>query len=291
MAPVQPEAVRPVATKARPAPKAKVAQPRVVNPGDLICGQCGEGNDPVRKFCRRCGASLVQAQVFTLPWYRRLWRKLTTKRTREAGARPKVRRRMIGGSGPGWLTSWVTRIIVLAVIALVVLTFVGPWHHTLRSHITRYYHDAVNVVHPTYSSVHPVQAVASSSAAGHPADFAIDGVNNTSWQSGVAVSSKKAQTLIITFAGKTNLDKIGFLNGDQDSSGALLTEPRLHVVRLTTPNGYSKTLTLSDTANFQKFSIKVKGATSLTITIESVYPSGQGTHVSVAEVEFFKLKV
>ncbi len=288
---MQPEAVKPVAVKARPTPRAKVAPTRVVNPGDLICGQCAEGNDPIRKFCRRCGASLVEAQVFTLPWYRRVWKKLTTRRTREAGARPKVRRRMIGGAGPGWLTSWVTRIIVLAVIVVVILTFVGPWHHTIRSHVSRYYHDALNVVHPSYTSVHPVAAAASSSARGHGPGLAIDGINNTSWQAGAPVTSKKAQTLTITFAGKTNLDKIGFLNGDQDSPGALLTEPRLHVIRLTTPNGYNKTLTLSDTASFQKFSVKVKGATSLTIVIESVYPSGQGTHAALAEVEFFKLKV
>jgi hypothetical protein len=289
-APVQPNAVKPVAVKARPTPRAKTAQPRVVNPGDLVCGQCGEGNDPARKFCRRCGASLVQAHVFTLPWYRRLWRRLTTRRTRVAGERPRLRRRMVGGTGPGWLTSWVTRIVVLVVIVAVILAFVGPWHKSIHSRANRYYHDALNVVHPTYNAVHPVSAKATSSAPGHPATFAIDGATNTSWQAGAPVTAKKPQVLTVGFAAKTNLDRIGFLNGDQDVSGAFLTEPRLHVVRLTTPgpHGYSKTLTLKDSASFQQFGIKAQNTAVLVVTIESVYPSSQGAHAAVAEVEFFK---
>ena len=41
-----------------------------------ICSNCGEANDPTRKFCRRCGTTLVAAQVVAptrLPWYRRLF--------------------------------------------------------------------------------------------------------------------------------------------------------------------------------------------------------------------------
>ena len=46
------------------------------HPGDLICGQCGEGNDPVRHFCRRCGNSLDEAIAVRLPWYRRFFHRL-----------------------------------------------------------------------------------------------------------------------------------------------------------------------------------------------------------------------
>jgi hypothetical protein len=288
-APVQPVAVKPVAARARPTPRAKVAPTRIVNPGDLICGQCGEGNDPARRFCRRCGASLQQAEVFTLPWYQRWWRKLTTRRTKVAGERPRMRRRAFGGAGPGWVTSWVTKLLAVAIIVFVVLCFVGPWKNTIRHHLSRYYHDVVNVVHTTYNPVHPLSAIATSAAPGHPPSLTIDGGTNTSWQTGTR-GSAKGQKLVIKLAAATNIDKIGFLNGDSDSPGSFLTEPRLAVIQMAFggTHPYTKTVTLKDEATFQSFTVKAKSATSLTITIESTYPSAQGTHAALAEVELFK---
>ena len=64
---VRPQAQTPTAqqpTKAkrppRPAPKQK-APDQSIKAGDLVCGQCGQGNDPGRKFCRKCGNSLAEA--------------------------------------------------------------------------------------------------------------------------------------------------------------------------------------------------------------------------------------
>jgi hypothetical protein len=288
---VQPEAVKPAAAKARPTPRAKPASTRVINPGDKVCSQCGEGNDPSRKFCRRCGASLQLATVFSLPWYKRWWRQLTTQKTRQAGDRPKVRRRAFGGAGPGWLTSWVTRIIVLVVVVLIILTFVGPWNHSIRHRISRYYHNVVNVVHPTYNPVHPVAAASTSEARGHAPGLAIDGEVNTSWQSGQR-GSAVGQAIAIRFESATNVDKIGFLSGDQDNSGAFLTVGRPASVRLSFPgkHPYTKTLNLKDSPNFQSYTIGAKGATVVIITVLSVNQAPQTPHVAVAEVEFFKLK-
>src|SRR5262249_51029048 len=150
----------------------------------LVCGQCAEGNDPGRKFCRRCGASLQQATIFVLPWYTRWWRRLTQRKTRQAGDRPKVRRRAFGGSGPGWLTSGVPKFMAAVTVVLVTLRFGGPWHHSTRHRINRYYPDVVNVVHPTSNPVHPELATATSYPRGHPPQFAIDGASNTSWFTG-----------------------------------------------------------------------------------------------------------
>jgi hypothetical protein len=288
---VQPEAVKPAAVKARPTPRAKPASTREINPGDKVCGQCGEGNDPGRKFCRRCGASLQLAAVFSLPWYRRWWHQLTTPKTRQAGDRPKTRRRAFGGAGPGWLTSWVTRIIILVVVVLIILTFVGPWNHSIRHRISRYYHNVVNVVHPSYNPVHPVSATGTSAARGHAPGLAIDGAVNTSWQSGER-GSAVGQSIAIKFESTTNVDKIGFLNGDQDNPAAFLTVGRPASVRLTFPgtHPYTKTLTLKDSPNFQSYTIKAKGATEVIITVLSVNAAPQTPHVAIAEVEFFKLK-
>ena len=61
-----------MAVRTRVAPKPTVAPPsKELSAGDLICGQCGEGNEPVRKFCRRCGNSLATAEVATTSRSRR----------------------------------------------------------------------------------------------------------------------------------------------------------------------------------------------------------------------------
>jgi hypothetical protein len=49
------------------APKPSAAQDRSAQPGDLICANCGEPNDPSRKFCRRCGSSLATASTASAP--------------------------------------------------------------------------------------------------------------------------------------------------------------------------------------------------------------------------------
>ena len=285
---VQPEAVKPTAVRARPAARPKTAPARVVNPGDLVCGQCGEGNDPNRKFCRRCGASLQRATVFILPWYQRWWRRLTTRKTRAAGDRPASRRRAIGGAGPGWLTGGFMKVLGIAIVLLVLLTIVGPWRGHLRHDVSSDYHRVFNDVHPKYNPVHPFAATATTSAPGHPAANAIDGAVNTSWQTN-APDSGIGQSLKLRLGTVSNLDQIGFLNGDQDTPSSYLTEPRPEKVHLTAAGAhpYSKDLTLKDTATFQTFTIKAKDASSLTITVDTVYPSDQGKQASMAEVELF----
>lgn len=281
---VQPQAVKPMAVKARPAPK-KAAPTREINPGDKICGQCAEGNDPVRKFCRRCGGSLVEATVYKLPWYRALWRRMTSRKHKQAGARPKLRRRMFGGTG-GWLSSWLLRLIVLAIIVMVVLSFVGPAHKSLRKTEKRFYHNAVNLVHPTYHQFFARNASATSTAAGHPALLAVDGERNTSWQS---TGKTTGQSLVVTFPQTTDIAKVGFDIGDQDTPQSFQTEPRPAKVQIVFDGtSYKRTLTLNDAPGFQTFTVSAKGATGFTMTIESVYAAtGTGQNVSIAELEFF----
>jgi len=301
-APVQPAAVKPAAVKARPVHRAKAAPSRVINPGDLVCGQCGEGNDANRKFCRRCGASLQEAAVFNLPWYRRVWRSLTTRKPKAAGERPHARRRMVGGSGPGWLTTGVKWLIVGVVAIVIILAFVGPWKNSIRHHSSRYYHDALNDVHPTYTPIHPPLSLASasSSAPGHPAQNAIDEATNTCWQTGRS-GDGVGQSLTIRLAAVTDIDKIGFINGDQDSDPtSYLSEPRPELVHITFegppvagpgprhPYVYVTNITLKDVQSFQTFTVSAKKVNALTISIDSVYPSGQGNHAAIAEVELFR---
>jgi hypothetical protein len=174
---------------------------------------------------------------------------------------------------------------------LIILAFVGPWNHSIRHRISRYYHDVVNVVHPSYNPVHPVSATGTSAAPGHPPGLAIDGAVNTSWQSGQR-GSAVGQSITIKFESATNVDKIGFLSGDQDNPAAFLTVGRPASVRLTFhgTHPYTKTLNLKDSPNFQTYTLKAKGATAVVITVLSVNVAPQTPHVAIAEVEFFKLK-
>ena len=62
--PAEPAGVQPTAVRSRVPPTVTAAPPtKELSAGDLVCGQCGEGNEPVRKFCRRCGNSLATAEV------------------------------------------------------------------------------------------------------------------------------------------------------------------------------------------------------------------------------------
>jgi hypothetical protein len=280
---VQPGAIQPGAP--RRAPQAKKAAPsRTVNPGDKVCGQCGEGNPPVRNFCRRCGASLTEAVVFTLPWYKRWWQRLTMRKQRAAGDRPKTRRRAFGGSGPGWLGGALKWIILAAVIVLALLIFVGgPFHSSLHRRVMGWYHD----INPKYTQVHAVTARASTSAIGHPPRQVIDGAVNTCWQSAKAGAG---QLIILHLASPTNVGKIGFLSGDQDSSSTFLTQPRPKSIEVVL-NGSKperKTITLKDQEAFQSFSFGSKGTTVINFEIKSLFPSTQGgQRVSIAEIETY----
>jgi hypothetical protein len=225
------------------------------------------------------------------------------RKPKAAGDRPHTRRRLIGGSGPGLLATTIKSLLVVVIILVVVLAFVGPWTKSIRHHASRYYHDAVNVVHPTYNAVHAVTAVATSSASGHAPALAIDGATNTSWGAGGARNGI-GQSIDFHLSSPSNIDKIGFLNGDQDTPQAYLTEPRPQSVRVTfvqqltekSSSGtsvkrfvpYTKDFTLKDAAAFQTYTVSAKNVLLITVTIDTVYPSAQGHSASIAEVELFK---
>jgi hypothetical protein len=61
----------------------KSAPSRELQPGDLVCGSCGEANLPTRRFCSRCGNELEGAEVVKAPWWRRI---LPKRKPREARA-------------------------------------------------------------------------------------------------------------------------------------------------------------------------------------------------------------
>jgi ribosomal protein L40E len=285
-----PEARHPAAVLPQtvaPRPQAKSAPPpEDVQVGDLICGQCGAGNVPTRRFCRRCAASLEDAVVFRQSRWQRFLQRRRQRKVRPAGSRPGVSRH--GVKRPGWISSWVTKVLVVVVVLFALAASVGPFSKTIRSHLSGWSHDVSSFIHPSYTPVHPVSATASSVTFGHQASLAIDGESNTSWETADG-NNGVGQSITINFTKPVNLNQIGFLNGDQNSSQSYLSESRPQLVHLVF-NGSpttSQDITLADVSSFQTFKVSAHDTTKVVLSIISSYQSPLGHNAAIAEIEFF----
>jgi len=285
----RPVSVAPTVARPRAAPRI-LETPTRRHPGDLICGQCGEGNDPVRHFCRRCGNSLDEALAVRLPWYRRFFNRVFGVRTREAGWRP---RRV----GPPNVMGVVWRIVRLALVALIVVgalafLLVPSFHNVVVARATSAFTTVRKAIHPNYDPVSPIGASASTAIAGHAPMLAIDRYSNTYW---AALASDRAPVLVLRFSGPQDLSEIGFRSGASGTAptDAFLSQPRPHVVHLVFSNGYATDLTLKDQdATQPQFNPledgQAKQVTFVEIHIQSVYaPAGaSSSSVAITEVEF-----
>lgn len=285
----RPEPVQPQRPKPK-RPKPITAPDEVLNPGDLICGQCGVGNDPERRFCRRCGSSLVAAVVVPKPpWWRRVLRRKPRAKA-EAGSRPHT-----AGATPRDLKSKGQYAIlktkstmgklgrVAAVLALVGIAglSLGPWRDKAGDQIGK----VRRLVSPEYDIVRPSSHQATSELDGHPAAAAIDQISNSYWAEG-AEGAGEGQGLTFTFAEPVDIDRVGFLNGASAQPQDFVTQPRLREVQLVFDDGTTKMITLDDDPKFQHYGIKARGITKVQLQIVSVYPSLEGQAASLAEVEF-----
>lgn len=289
----QPAAHQPaVAHRQRTTPHAPEAPSRTVKPGDLICGQCGEGNDPGRRFCRRCGASLVEAVVVKTPWWHRFLRRRKLKV--KAGERPERRHGRAARA-----TSGLVRVVVIAAVvaalALVAVPKIGPIKNPVNKWVVAQKNTLRKKLRPKFEPVRPTAAVASSEDAAHPAALAIDGKSNTYWSVGVqAPAEGSGQFMVVSFDKPITLSRIGFTIGAITKAENFLTQPRpagVHVV-LADAKGVqvgTKDVTLSDTPKFQAFRLSGRDVSKIQIQITGVNRSPEGGHqASVAEVEFFK---
>ena len=285
----RPTSVAPTVARPRQAPRT-MEPPTRRHPGDLICGQCGEGNDPVRHFCRRCGNSLDEAIAVRLPWYRRFFNRLFGGRTREAGWRP---RRV----GPPNVMGVVWRIVRLAIAALIVVgllafLLVPSFHNLVVNRVTGAVTTVRKAIFPHYDAVYATGASASTSTAGHLPTLGIDKFNNTYW---AAQAKDPAPYLKVSFHDPVDLAEIGFDSGAAGTAAAddFLAQPRAHNVHLVFSNGTTADLTLKDedpkvAKNAQFYPVEAKQVSFVEIHIMSVYaPAGASpSSVALAEVEF-----
>ena len=284
----RPTSLAPVVTRPRPGPRT-MEPPTRRNPGDLICGQCGEGNDPGRHFCRRCGNSLDEAIAVRLPWYRRFFNRLFGVRTREAGWRP---RRV----GPPNVMGGVMRVVRLAIVAMLAVGILGfllipPFHNWVVNKVTAGVTSVRKVVHPNYDTVYPVAAAATSQTAGHAASLTIDRTSNSYW---AAISTDKTPQLVFTFSEPQDLSEILFRSGAPGAQPSdFLNQPRPKAVHIIFTDAQGKLITatditLTDQEGSQFYPIEAKQTTTARIQIQSVYPATGAARsaVAIAEVEF-----
>jgi hypothetical protein len=280
----RPTSVAPAIARPRPGPRTS-EQPTRRHPGDLICGQCGEGNDPARHFCRRCGSELAEAIAVQLPWYRRLMNRVFGSRQREAGWRPK----RVGGPNVTGMFVRVLRLAIAALLVVAVLAFllVPPFRQLVVGRVTAAVTTVRKAVHPNYDPVHAVGASATTSVPGHLPSLTIDTFSNTYW---AASAADKSPVLVLRFSGPVDLAEIGFTSGASGTApqDQFLAQPRPHQVHLVFSDGYTTDVSLSDSNKPQFNPIEATQVTSVEIHVVSVWaPAGASpSSAAITEVEF-----
>ncbi|MGW6132014.1 NADase-type glycan-binding domain-containing protein [Cellulomonas sp. NPDC055163] len=267
-APVLPGARAPKPRTARPAP----ADEPPPAPGDQVCGQCGAGNAASRKFCRRCGESLIDAPVVPRASW---WTRVTTRRPRElvAGTRPRAPRRP-------FRARWVV------VPAILVLLVGGLWSQ--RERLSDLYDTVVDRVVGN-GPVNPAEVVASSSADGRGAAAAMDGATNQSWAP-AEPGEGTGEFLEMRFDEPFRLAYVRIFSGASTEQPEFLAEGRPEEVALTLlkADGSQTTeqLQLADAAGGQEFPVGADDVVAARVTVVSAYPVPEGASVSLGEVEF-----
>jgi hypothetical protein len=291
--PDQPAARRPtyVPETPRPATPARPVEARVAQPGDRICSNCSEPNDPTRKFCRRCGTSLAVAAVqpeVRLPWWRRIFqRQPKAAKAYAAGERTgSMKPKGAKGAGSGRKIPQVGTLIKGGLALLIGFGIIGAVvfpsiPQMLLSGSTGFVDDIRKMFAPTFAPVHPIGATASSETADHTAGLAIDTFLNTDWQ-----STEATPTLTVTFQTAIDLGAVYVYSGTAKDFTTIRRPSKLEFIF---PDGSSKTIDLVDDVKPQQFQIDANDIKNLQVKVlETAGPDG--TPVALSELEFFMKK-
>lgn len=275
--------------EARQKPPAVRRQPptRKLQPGDLVCGDCGEGNSVTRKFCSRCGTSLAEAEVVKTPW----WRKLLPRRgakVRKSGERPK-RRGRAGKTKLGVFVSTTFRTIRRAVALALVVGGVAyglftPFRGWVNERAVEAKGTFERIFFPQYAPVSAAEApVASLALPDHPANMAVDGKSNTYW--GAPVGGAEIN-MVVKFDRTVDLAKIIIHNGDGAGFKESARAQKLHLVF---SNGKTADLNVEDRPDPQTLEVdNGEGVNSVEIHVLSTFKSVSGTNLAISEIEFFE---
>jgi ribosomal protein L40E len=275
-------AVRPGAA----APKARRRQaPPLDQPlqqGDLVCGSCGAGNKPTRKYCRRCGKDLAEAEVARVPWYRRIFRS-RTKKTTEAGARPDKQKRPKRGFHLPPIAKYIAILAVLAGIAYLTMPL---WTYAYEAAV-----DRVKNVEPAS----PSKFTASSFARGHRPGLVHDGATNRFWAPDTHGKATGAY-VEARFSSPIRLVYLEIKTGVGQKEAQFLRHGRPTELEVTAfrkgDDPITKTFELKDSPGFQQKTLRASDVTRVRfrITKSELGNAPAATRVSIGEIVFDQRK-
>jgi hypothetical protein len=276
----------------RPKPAA-TADRRVPQPGDRICANCGEANDTSRKFCRRCGTSLVTATVVApepLPWYRRIFRRAPKQpKPMQAGDRVSS---MSAGASAGWRGLMRGRTLIAGILAVLIglglIGYVGV--PGVSKYVSEFTSGGVPGIvnrigaffNPPQVLIRPVkdQLTASDERPDHPIGNLFDSRSNTDWRANGDKPSAR-----VTFPEAVDLLSIYVYSGTAGDDFTSLRRPA--TLQFTFADGSSQTVTLQDIHDKQFFELKAGGVDEVTVTVASTTGPADAP-VAISEIEFFR---
>jgi hypothetical protein len=177
----------------------------------------------------------------------------------------------------------LSRYAPLLMVAGLLGVGLGPARVWITTHVFGLAHRAQAQLSQRYANVVPVGASASSSAPGHPAQLAIDGVQQTYWLSGGATGA--GATFTVRFASPQKIERVGVLSGEP--GGDYRAQARPQTIEFIVSGRPPLRLSFDDTLSFQNRSVSLRGVTAITVVISHVYPGQRGQAVALRELEFF----
>jgi hypothetical protein len=258
------------------------APTRELQPGDLVCGDCGEGNLSTRRFCSRCGNELADAEVVRAPWWRRILPKRKPRLARaaepETGMAKTGERRQHKKSVFPFLRKAVA--VVLLVFGLAYAA-VPALRDATNARVAAGRQGIEKLIFGTYTPVRAVKATAAASDKLHPADLAVDGHWNTYWAT--PVSGPRRITL--TFQDPVDLRKALIRGG---IPGNLRGSQRPRTLHLVYPTGKGQDLKMADVTDPQEFELNSGGKVkSVEIYVQDTYANVETKEVAISEVELY----
>ena len=270
----------------------------MAQPGDRICSNCSEPNDPTRKFCRRCGTNLVSAAIVPakLPWYRRIFApRPKPAKTYAAGERIGSMRSgsAMGGAKQGLGGVVKGRTILVGIIGLLVGlgligylgvpsfkstvdTALGGGPQQLIGNIQRMINPQLEIIRPKPGDITSDDVVGD-----HAASRVSDKGSNTEWQ-----AAGDQPSLTIAFPETTDLSNVIVTSGAAKDFTSLR---RPEQIRFLFDDGTSMTIRLEDDHDPQTFDLKAAKIKSVVVTVISTYGPDDAP-MALSELEFFRRK-
>jgi hypothetical protein len=287
--PDQPGERAPQVTRQHAVAVTKTKSTRRLRPGDLICGECGEGNPPTRKFCSRCGTSLTEAVTARVPWWRRL-RFRRGPRVVAVTARPGATSAGRPSAGPDFKQA-LRKIyrrgrLVLGALILIAGLIYGtypPFRALINGKVSSVKNSVSHAIDQHFVPIHPVSVSANLQVPGHPGSAAVDSFLNTYWLAPFSLTDYP--TLTLTFDHPVTLKRMIIYSGN-NSNYLEYSRPSLLVLLFS--NDESTTVTPIDSPGSQTLNlsnaVEIK---SVKIEVEGTYPGNHAADVAISDIELF----